>query len=313
MHSPANHLADLPAQPAAGPLSRVIVSVVLVGTFALLAWADATAFLAAPPAWWLLPVALVLCLGGTDEMGRLFAAHGVVLPMRWLKLVTLAIPLAAAGGANAFPSLATGGGPATAIGWAATALMLAVGSLFVLEILRYRSQSGALERLGAGVLVLAFIGLPLAFVVSLRLLGSNPFREPGTLGILPLVSTVAVVKAGDIAAYLVGSAIGRHRMAPQLSPGKTWQGAAASLIASVATAGLLLGHLEFRLPLAWALFGLSVGMAGMGGDLAESLIKRETGAKDSGRSLGGLGGVLDLCDSLLFAAPMAWLFWNVAG
>ncbi|MEI7862054.1 MAG: hypothetical protein WCJ21_05460, partial [Planctomycetota bacterium] len=59
MHSPANHLADLPAQPAAGPLSRVIVSVVLVGTFALLAWADATAFLAAPPAWWLLPVALV--------------------------------------------------------------------------------------------------------------------------------------------------------------------------------------------------------------------------------------------------------------
>ena len=312
MHSLSDHPADPQARPATQPLSRVIVSVLLVGTFGLLAWADATAFLAAPPAWWLLPVALVLCLGGTDEMGRLFAAHGVMLPMRWLQLVTLAIPLAAAGGAGVFRSLATGGSPATAIGWAATALMLAVGSLFVLEILRYRPQSGALERVGGGVLVLAFVGLPLAFVVSLRLLGGDPSADPSALGILPLVSTVAVVKAGDIAAYLVGSAIGRHRMAPRLSPGKTWQGAAASLVASVATAGLLLGHLEFRLPLAWALFGLSVGMAGMCGDLAESLIKRETGAKDSGRSLGGLGGVLDLCDSLLFAAPMAWLFWNVA-
>ena len=291
------------------------MSVLLVGTFALLAWADATAFLHAPPAWWLLPVALLLCLGGTDEMGRLFAAHGVVLPMRWLQLVTLAIPLAAAGGAGAFASAspAAGGGPATAIGWAATALMLAVGSLFVLEILRYKPHAAAIERLGGGVLVLAFIGLPLAFVVSLRLLGGDPSADPSAVGILPLVSTVAVVKAGDIAAYLVGSAIGRHRMAPHLSPGKTWQGAAASLIASLITSGLLLGHLEFRLPLAWALFGLSVGMAGMCGDLAESLIKRETGAKDSGRSLGGLGGVLDLCDSLLFAAPVAWLFWNVAG
>ena len=120
------------------------MSVVLVGTFALLAWADATAFLAAPPAWWLLPVALLLCWGGTDEMGRLFAAHGVVLPMRWLQLVTLAIPLAAAGGAGAFASPATGGGPAAAIGWAATALMLAVGSLFVLEILRYQPHSAVL-------------------------------------------------------------------------------------------------------------------------------------------------------------------------
>jgi len=59
----------------------------------------------------------------------------------------------------------------------------------------------------------------------------------------------------------------------------------------------------------WVVYGLAVGLAGMVGDLAESLLKREAGAKDSGRSLGGLGGVLDLVDSLLFAAPVAWLLW----
>jgi phosphatidate cytidylyltransferase len=61
----------------------------------------------------------------------------------------------------------------------------------------------------------------------------------------------------------------------------------------------------------WPLFGLLVGVAGMAGDLAESLVKRELGAKDSGGSLGGLGGVLDLVDSLLLAAPVAWLLWVV--
>jgi phosphatidate cytidylyltransferase len=63
----------------------------------------------------------------------------------------------------------------------------------------------------------------------------------------------------------------------------------------------------------WLVFGLGVGLAAMVGDLAESLLKRECGAKDSGRSLGGLGGFLDLVDSLLFAAPVAWLLWVLGG
>jgi phosphatidate cytidylyltransferase len=124
---------------------------------------------------------------------------------------------------------------------------------------------------------------------------------------------VAVVKVGDIAAYLAGSVAGRHRMAPLLSPGKTWEGAAASLAASCAVAWLLLERLSWSTVArpwgGWLVFGACVGAAGMIGDLAESLVKRELGAKDSGRSLGGLGGVLDLVDSLLVAAPVAWLLW----
>jgi phosphatidate cytidylyltransferase len=105
-------------------------------------------------------------------------------------------------------------------------------------------------------------------------------------------------------------------MAARLSPGKTWEGAAASLAASLAASWIVLDRVDW--PTAdrpwggWPAFGVLVGMAGMAGDLAESLVKRDLDAKDSGRSLGGLGGVLDLVDSLLLAAPVAWALW-VAG
>jgi len=135
---------------------------------------------------------------------------------------------------------------------------------------------------------------------------------------LPLVSLVAVAKAGDIAAYLGGSLLGRRRLAPALSPGKTWEGAVASLVGSSAAAWFVLEWMAGAATAAgpwggWLVFGICVGLAAMAGDLAESLLKRECGVKDSGRSLGGMGGVLDLIDSLLFAAPVAWLLWVLGG
>ena len=106
-------------------------------------------------------------------------------------------------------------------------------------------------------------------------------------------------------------------MTAALSPGKTWEGAAASLAGSSAAAWIVLeqfGSGALARPWGgWLVFGLGVGLAAMVGDLAESLLKRECGAKDSGRSLGGLGGFLDLVDSLLFAAPVAWLLWVLGG
>lgn len=308
--------------------SRAISAGAVTGTFAALAWADWTALGGASPAWWLLPLAVALAVGGIHELGGLFARRGIALPLWLLRPAIVGVVLSAAA-TDALSGLAFSRDPATAataMGWPAVAVVLVIIGLCAVEIAGYTPGGGGLERLAAGTFAVAYVGLPLAFLVSLRLLHhahggpesdqAPPLPPAGDLGMLPLVSLVAVVKAGDIAAYAVGSLVGRHRMAPILSPGKTWEGAAAALAGSLVAAWLAVdwcradGHAG---PWGgWMPYGLLVGIAGMAGDLAESLVKRECGAKDSGRSLGGLGGVLDLVDSLLFAAPVAWLLW-VAG
>jgi phosphatidate cytidylyltransferase len=190
-----------------------------------------------------------------------------------------------------------------------------VAAAFLAGITRYRPGSGEIGRVvGSGAASVA-IGLPLAFLVALRLLHAGASAPGDVAPLVPLISLIAVVKAGDIAAYAVGSMVGRRRLAPLLSPGKTWEGAAASLTASVAVAWLTTERLaagQAGRPLGgWVAYGLLVGVAGMLGDLAESLVKRDLGAKDSGSILGGMGGCLDLVDSLLLAGPVAWLLWTL--
>lgn len=294
------------------------MATIAITSFVALALADARGLGGAMPAWWLLPVAVVVAVGGVGELLDLCAARNLPLPGWLLRPAAVAVVLAAAFGAQASIGVT---GPAAAalatMGWPTVAYAIAVGTLFGLEIVRYRPQDGAIERIAAGCLVVSYIGLPLAFMVGLRLLcveNLGPEQTGrGHLGIVPLASLVAVVKAGDIAAYSIGSLTGRHRMTPVLSPGKTWEGAAASLAASIVAASAVPiaagSGLSSRPWGGWLIFGAAVGAAGIVGDLAESILKRETGAKDSGRSLGGLGGVLDLVDSLLFAAPVAWLLW----
>ncbi|NDC62868.1 MAG: hypothetical protein EBZ59_02530 [Planctomycetia bacterium] len=311
---------------AGGPASlpsRAVVAGVLIGLFCGLAWADATGLGGAPPAWWLLPLAVAVAVGAVDEMARLFAVRQIALPVWLLRPATVAVVLSAAVGGQAAAPATAAATAATGweqMGWPALALVFAVVGLFVLEIVRYRPHGGSIERLAAGCLLLAYVGLPLAFIVSLRLLcveNIGPEQTGGGhLGIVPLASLVAVVKAGDIAAYVLGSFCGRHRMVPVLSPGKTWEGAVASLAGSLAAAWAVLSAGGMPAEAGpwggWPVFGAAVGAAGMLGDLGESLLKRELGAKDSGRSLAGLGGVLDLVDSLLFAAPVAWTLWVLA-
>jgi phosphatidate cytidylyltransferase len=154
-------------------------------------------------------------------------------------------------------------------------------------------------------------------------------------GAFYLLYLLLVVWAGDIFAYFVGKSMGRHLMASRISPKKTWEGAAASLVASVGV-GWLLFH--YALPLSsWLLraglierrdgiFGLEqpsmgpiivltivLNIAAQLGDLVESLIKRGAGVKDSGAILPGHGGMLDRIDALLFAAPVLWYYaaWRV--
>jgi phosphatidate cytidylyltransferase len=123
---------------------------------------------------------------------------------------------------------------------------------------------------------------------------------------------IAVTKFSDMGAYLTGSAIGRHQMTPQISAKKTWEGffgaLAFALLCSLGLFKLMPGHLSM---LTWThatVLGLLLGFAAVIGDLAESLIKRSTGVKDSGNLLPGIGGALDLIDSLLFTAPVLFFY-----
>ena len=172
----------------------------------------------------------------------------------------------------------------------------------------------------------AYVALPLAMLVQLRQQWAGAFL---------ILYLLLVVWAGDIFAYFVGRSIGRHWMAPRISPKKTWEGAAASLIASLAIGGALFYYSSpiSTTLLQWGLIQRRDGMFGLErpgmlgallltaglnvaaqlGDLVESLLKRGAGVKDSGGILPGHGGMLDRIDALLFAAPLLWIWaaWRV--
>jgi phosphatidate cytidylyltransferase len=123
---------------------------------------------------------------------------------------------------------------------------------------------------------------------------------------------IAVTKFSDMGAYLTGSLIGRHQMAPQISAKKTWEGFFGALALSTFCSLMLFKLMPHQLSmLTWThatILGLLLGFAAVIGDLAESVLKRSTGVKDSGNFLPGIGGALDLIDSLLFTAPLLYFY-----
>jgi len=174
---------------------------------------------------------------------------------------------------------------------------------------------GAALVLSAGVAVLVLLGrTPLPQVVPA--LGALAFGLPYfAVGLFAaarlqqidpwlLLLGFAPAFLGDAAAYYVGSALGRHKMAPTVSPNKSWEGAAAGFVTAVATAAvwgrLRLGEVSWQL----LLLGAACGVAAQLGDLVESMLKRSSGIKDSGRLLPGHGGMWDRIDAVLFALPV---------
>ncbi|MGA8764953.1 MAG: phosphatidate cytidylyltransferase [Candidatus Sulfotelmatobacter sp.] len=198
--------------------------------------------------------------------------------------------------------------------------------LFLTVGMRGAQMSGAYPAAAASAFAFVYIALPLAMLVQLR---------QQAAGAIYLLYLLLVVWAGDIFAYFVGRSLGRHRMAPRISPKKTWEGAAASLAASLVVGILLFDHAAqiSSALLRWGLIARRDGMFGLEkpdlwpiillttalnvaaqlGDLVESLIKRGAGVKDSGAILPGHGGMLDRIDALLFAAPVMWYYaaWRV--
>ncbi|MGD1084041.1 MAG: CDP-archaeol synthase, partial [Verrucomicrobiota bacterium] len=138
------------------------------------------------------------------------------------------------------------------------------------------------------------------------------FFGPDVEGRYYVLYFVLVTKFSDCGAYVVGSLLGKHKMIPRISPGKTWEGfagaVAVSTAASVGFAHFAGAHLAGMTPLHAVILGVILSLAAVVGDLIESLFKREAGLKDSGRLFPGIGGILDLLDSLLFNAPLMYLY-----
>ncbi len=170
-------------------------------------------------------------------------------------------------------------------------------------------NNGAVEHMARTLLLIGYLGLLPCFLVQLRWLYPAQHPEQGSAA---LALAIFVPKCCDIGAYCTGRLLGRHRMTPVLSPKKTWEGAAGGLVCACVTAAAIdrLGPvplLKESLGLEIA-FGISVGIAGMLGDLAESLIKRDCRRKDASRGVPGFGGILDVVDAVIFAAPVAYLW-----
>jgi phosphatidate cytidylyltransferase len=126
-------------------------------------------------------------------------------------------------------------------------------------------------------------------------------------GRLLVFTTLLTVFADDTAAFFVGRTIGRHRLAPAISPGKSWEGFVAGTLAAVGVAFFALYEQDVMTTGESLLFGLAIALAATLGDLFESAVKRDLGVKDSGRLLGGHGGAFDRMDSLLWAGPAAYV------
>lgn len=177
-----------------------------------------------------------------------------------------------------------------------TALVILVAGAGIWTLSRRTAPENALAAMGAISFGTPYLALPLAALFHLRQL------DPDLLVLL-----FAVVWLGDAAAYYVGSAWGRHKMAPIVSPNKTWEGALASVTAAVISAGLWSVWKTGELLWILAPVAVVLSISAQLGDLIESMLKRGAGVKDSGHLMPGHGGVLDRIDALLFAAPILWL------
>ena len=200
------------------------------------------------------------------------------------------------------PLLPTGTGPWPPV---VVTFALVVLAAFLHEIYHYRGPGNVTARLAMTTWVVAYLGLLPSFLLKMRWLDGDP-AHTGWL----LMLVIFVPKCGDIGAYFTGRLLGRTPFSPRISPKKTWEGFFGGLtLAALTAVGINAAVPIFRYGTMEAVgFGVVIGTAGVLGDLAESLVKRDGGAKDASRRLPGFGGLLDVMDSILFAAPVAYLW-----
>lgn len=157
--------------------------------------------------------------------------------------------------------------------------------------------------------VLANCGVNYFSIIYLGLLGAFALGVRIKFGPWALLMYIFVVKSADIGAYSIGSIFGRHKFSPKISPGKTWEGMAGAVATAIVVAILFAVICDIMVWWLAVIFGFCFAFLGQMGDLAESMIKRDAKQKDSASMVPGFGGLLDILDSLLPAAPFAYLFF----
>lgn len=269
---------------------------------------------AAAPGIWLSPLVVFLSALGAAELLPLLA-HGKHHPAKWVAILgTAGVTLSACNplfwSARGLPYPADC--PLGDKGWPMIVFACVVFTAFLREMKRFREPGHAIVDLSLTVFCVAYLGISLSFVCFLR------FFYDSQWGMTALISLLWVTKMSDTCAYFTGRTLGRNKMSPILSPKKTYEGGLGGLLgaglASLAFAVWVLPWLvdspEQRGPLwAWFVYGIVLAAAGMVGDLSESLLKRDSQIKDSSSWLPGLGGVLDILDSVLASSIPAFLFW----
>ncbi len=199
------------------------------------------------------------------------------------------------------PVAAGGAAIITCTYWVGPKYVLAAAGLTVVGIVAWRLSGGAsgyVKDTTAGLFAVAYLPFLASFVAAMLIPADGPRR---------VLSFVIVTICSDIGGYAAGVTAGRHKMAPQISPKKTWEGFAGSTAACLIAGWLCVTYLLHGHPWQGVLTGLAVVLAATLGDLVESMIKRDLDIKDMGTLLPGHGGVLERLDSLLVAAPVVWL------
>lgn len=254
-------------------LSGAVLAIVVVGAILWGPWPTAI-------------VATLICVGAITEL---------------VEMASKRIPTI---GPAYFWTIGLAAGWVTGVALNPSPLMLLVGLLFIpiifmVEVFR-KNASATLENVALSSLAMLYVALPLALLMLIG--GGTGEWEPAR--VLVVLFTVWV---NDIFAYLVGCTIGKHKMAPSISPKKSWEGFAGGLLFAVAF-GMAAGYLMEGNIYHWGGLGLVIALAGVVGDLFESKIKRECGVKDSGNIIPGHGGMLDRFDALLLACPAAYVY-----
>jgi phosphatidate cytidylyltransferase len=300
----SSFMADSPTPPAS---SKALVFARRSAS-TLFLWALVTAIFVSHWAWAYLGLIAVLCITATVEYFRMLRAAKVeCFPRFGILLVVAYCGVLHASFLKFQKPL-----PGLDVGF----IFIALAGAFTLQLRQHIRGIASLLAVAANVLGFIYIAFLFNFLAHLIFMIPGGNEAPGTIGdhgAYLLLWVLAVTKFTDMGAYITGSMIGRHKMIPHISPGKTWEGFGGALVFSqIAGCGLYVafpGQLSFfgNIGHCTALAFLLAILAVIG-DLAESIVKRALDAKDSGRMLPGIGGSLDLIDSVCFTAPATYFY-----